>query len=179
MLVLAGCAGKNPEVKASNETQNEVQVKKEDKEDDLINKQSEDQLREQSENKEEEYGSDEGDWYGGGDLDDKVDDSHLSKEEQTKNQELGKLKDGQYGIELVYPYEDRIRFNVLYEVIDNKLDSDKQAALSDAYKMPEDDSAAVTVKLDSKINGKESTYRHGLFLIEVKDGVITSVKQSS
>ncbi len=124
----------------------------------------------------EESDQDEEDWYGGGGLDDRVDDSDLSKEEQALNRELGKLDDGRYEIEVVYPYEDRVRFNVLYRFVDkDKQVKDDVGQVSEAGKMPENDDDALTLKLDDKLQGKNITYRHGIFIIEVTDGVIVSV----
>lgn len=124
----------------------------------------------------EENDQNEEDWYGGGELDDRVDDSDLSKEEQALNRELGKLDDGRYEIEVVYPYEDRVRFNVLYRFVDkDKQVKDDVGQTSEAGKMPENDDDALTLKLDDKLQGKNITHRHGLYIVEVTDGVIVSV----
>lgn len=130
----------------------------------------------QKEDDKNSQNNDEEDWYGGGALDDRVDDSDLSKEEQALNRELGKLDDGRYEIEVVYPYEDRVRFNVLYRFVDkDKQVKDDVGQVSEAGKMPENDDDALTLKLDDKLQGKNITYRHGIFIIEVTDGVIVSV----
>lgn len=116
------------------------------------------------------------DWYGEGDLDDKVDDSHLSKEEQAKNRQIGSLEDGRYEIEVVYPYEDRLRFNVLYKFVDkDKQIKDGGGQVFDAGKMLENDNNALTLKFDVALQNKVAVRRHGLFIIEVHNNTITSV----
>lgn len=176
VLVLAGCSSNNQDIKDENKVVNQDLNNTEENDKDLDQKNKD--LKEddsQNNDKEDWYGEDE-DWYGGGELDDKVDDSHLSKEEQALNRELGQLEDGRYEIEVVYPYEDRVRFNVLYRFVDkDKQIKDGVGQVSDAGKMPENDDDALTLKLDDKLQGKNITYRHGIFIIEVTDGVIVAV----
>lgn len=150
LLTLVGCTSNNSDVIDKNEVVNKDQNNKNTTEED---------------------------WYSGGDLDDKVDDSHLSKEEQTKNRELGKLDDGRYEIEVVYPYDDRLRFNVLYKFVGkDKQIKDGVGQVSEAGKMPENEDDALTLKLDPKLQGKISVNRHGIFIVEINGGIITSVK---
>ena len=161
-IMLVGCSD-NP---------TDVNDKKESGQTNNIQKEEDDQ----KEDDQNSQNNDEEDWYGGGDLDDRVDDSDLSKEEQALNRELGKLDDGRYEIEVVYPYEDRVRFNVLYRFGDkDKQVIDDVGQVSEAGKMPENDDDAITLKLDDKLQGKNITHRHGLYFIEVTDGVIVSV----
>lgn len=157
--MLVGCLDKSTDVNDKKESGQTNNFQKEENEDDK-----------NSQNNNEE------DWYGGGDLDDRVDDSDLSKEEQDLNRELGKLDDGRYEIEVVYPYEDRVRFNVLYRFVDkDKQVKDGVGQVSEAGKMPENDDDAITLKLDDKLQGKNITHRHGIYIVEVTDGVIVSV----
>ncbi|OAB43518.1 hypothetical protein [Paenibacillus antarcticus] len=167
--MLVGCSDKPTEVndkKESGQTKN-FQKEENDKDRDQKNKDLKEDDKNSQNNNEE-------DWYGE-DLDDRVDDSDLSKEEQALNRELGKLDDGRYEIEVVYPYEDRVRFNVLYRFVDkDKQVKDGVGQVSEAGKIPENDDDALTLNLDDKLKGKNIT-RHGLYIVEVTDGVIVSV----
>lgn len=171
VLVLAGCSSNNQDIKDESKVVNQDLKNTEENDKDLDQKNKD--LKEDDKNS---RNNDEENWYGEGELDDRVDDSDLSKEEQALNRELGKLEDGRYEIEVVYPYEDRVRFNVLYRFVDkDKQVIDDVGQVSEAGKMPENDDDALTLKLDDKLQGKNITHRHGLFIIEVTDGVIVSV----
>lgn len=161
--MLVGCSDEPTEVNDKNESGHTNDKDRDQKNKDLM----EDDKNSQNNNV--------GNWYEE-DLDDRVDDSDLSKEEQALNRELGKLDDGRYEIEVVYPYEDRVRFNILYRFVDkDKQVKDGVGQVSEAGKMPENDDDALTLKLDDKLQGKNIFHRHGLYIVEVTDGVIVSL----
>ena len=86
------------------------------------------------------------------------------------------VEDGKYEVEVVQLTEDRIKVNIIAEIIEKELNDDGTAEeMVNASGIPENDDGAETISLTKKLQGKNSASDRSIARIKVEGGEVVEI----
>ena len=96
--------------------------------------------------------------------------------EEENDQVESNVKDGKYEVEVVKLTEDRIKVNIIAEIIEKELNDDGIAEeIVNASGIPDNDKSAETISLTKKLQGKNSASDRSIARIKVEGGEVVEI----
>ncbi|WP_171906225.1 hypothetical protein [Bacillus mycoides] len=111
------------------------------------------------------------------DVNDKKESGQTNNSQKEENDQVkSNVKDGKYEVEVVKLTEDKIKVNIVAEVVEKKLHDDGIAeAVLDTRSVPDNDNSAETISLTKKIQGKKSARDRSIVRIKVEGGEVVEI----